>query len=133
MGDLANNTPTVYDTALDGSVDDQGEIKQVWGQSALVNSLKMWIASYNGDVIGDPSRGGYVTRLLMKPMRTVKVDEILHAVRDGLEQDFEPKLRIRSLSLVPDLENRAWRFYLEVYSADLNEIAVVDEQIKGQL
>lgn len=133
MSDAITDYPIVYDVSLDGKVKKNGEISQVWNKEALVNALKMWIASYKGEYIRNPEAGGYVTKHLMKPMRQDGIDAIKSSIRNGISDDFRPFLRIRQLEVVPNYEKRYWRIYMEVYSPDLKVDATVDEKIKNQV
>ncbi len=127
------DVPVIYDTDLIGGINSKGQIKQIWGEEALNNSIKMWIASFKGEVLRDPDRAGYITQWLMKSMAEENIDDIEMAVRDGIDQDFYPALTILNLSITPDFTRRVWNFYLEVYSDMLKIRTVVSETIKAQV
>ena len=130
---MADTQIYIYDHDYTGRIKPNGEINQVWGKEALTQSIKMWIASYEGDVVRSPMRGGYITQWLMKPMQQVDEDDIIMSIRDGFEQDFTPYLQIRRVEVNPNYEQRYWEIYMEVYSADLKVATVVDEKIKAKL
>lgn len=126
-------TPLIFDYDISGRVGISGDILQVWEKDALINSLKMWIISRRGDVVREPQRGGYVFDWLLKPMNSVNAEEVEMSIRDGIDQDFTPFLRILNLSVTPINEKRQWRIYMEVYSPDLQLKATLDERIKNTI
>jgi len=128
-----SNQIYVYDTDYSGSIDPNGQITEQWGESALSQSIKLWLASYKGDVVRDPQRGGYLTSLLSKPMTALEADDIRMTLRDGLEQDFEPALEVRRLIVTPNYERRYWQIYIEVYAPALKLTTTVDEKIKSKV
>lgn len=123
----------VFDTDYSGYVKPNGQINEYWGESALNQSIKLWLASYKGDVVRDPRRGGYLTGMLAKPMNIVWADSIKMAIRDGIEQDFEPQLEVRLIQVEPNYEKKYWRIYLEVYAPSLKISTTVDEKIKSKV
>jgi hypothetical protein len=133
MSDLQENidVPFIYDHDYEGGADTQGEIKQLYGKDALANVVKMWIASFMGDVLREPRRGGYITYWLLKPMNEVAIDNIKMAIRSGLSQDFTPYLEIVHLDIVPHYDERYWEFNLELYSPILKMRVSISEKLKA--
>jgi len=125
-----NTTPLVFDYDISGRVGLGGDILQVWERDALINSLKMWVVSRRGDVIREPGRGGYLVDWLTKTMSDDNVENVEMAIRDGIDQDFDPYLRILHLRVTAENSKRYWRIYMEVFSPDLNLQATLDEKIK---
>ena len=123
----------IYDTDINGGTDSNGQILQAWGSDALSNAILMWLISFKGDVIHDPSRGGYFTQWLFKPMIAKNIDKMKMAIRDGLEQDFIPKLQLKALDIVPNYTKRYWGVYMEVFSPALKLNATVDAKIKNRV
>lgn len=123
----------IYDHDYTGRINSNGEINQLWGERALQQSIKMWIASYEGDVIRNPIRGGYVTQWFLKPMQQVDDDDVIMSIRDGFEQDFTPYLELKRIEVRPNYEERYWEIYMEVYSSDLKVATVVDEKIRARV
>jgi len=123
----------IYDHDYLGTVDTNGAIKQVWGEEALNQSLKHWLASFRGDIIRDPNKGGFLTPLLAKPMNLINQDNLKMAIKDGLYQDYKPYLAIQKLEVKAENEGRYWYIYLEVYSKDLKVSTVVEEKIKARV
>ena len=121
----------LFDLDYEGNITQEGAIRELWGEEALNQSIKLWIASNLCDIIREPNRGGYITRYLCKPMREVDVEDIKMGIRDGIYQDFEPHLVINDLRIEPDYANRRWKFYMEVYSQNLKTKTTVEEYIKA--
>ncbi len=122
---------TIYDVSLFGDVSPDGELTQLWGEDALANAIKMWIASYPAEVIGDANRGGKIAPLLHKPMSTVSISSLKQALRDGLEHDFTPKVEILFLEVIPNYVKRTWIINLQGYCPDLKISVSVSETVKG--
>ena len=123
----------VYDHDYLGLVDGLGKINQVWGETALNQSIKLWFASLSGDIIRNPKKGGVLTPILSKPMTQVNADTIKMAIKDGIYQDFKPLLTINKLEVKPNYEERYWYIYVEVYSQDLKLSTTVEEKIKAKV
>ena len=128
-----SESPLIYDYDLSGRVGIGGDIIQVWEDEALINSLKMWIVSRRGDIIREPGRGGYLIDWLLKPMNEISAEDVEMAIRDGIDQDFDPFLKILYLSVTPNKDQRYWNIYMEVYSPDLHLRATLDEKIKATI
>jgi len=135
MSDLLENTdvPLIYDTSYDATIQSTGEIEQLWGEEALNNALKMWLASFSGEVLRQPTKGGYLMSWLMKPMTEDSVDRIKMGIRDGLNQDFTPFLEILDLEVTPNYEKRYWHIVLSVYSDDLKMRTEISANIKNRV
>lgn len=128
-----NEDVLIFDHDLEGTILPNGTIKQLWEKDALTNSLKMWITSRRGDVVREPERGGYLYSWLTKPLREEEIDNIEMAIRNGIEQDFQPFLRIIALQVTPNYEGRYWEIYLETYSPYLALRSTVNEKIKATI
>ncbi len=127
------NKPVLFDYDYQGQTDNKGRIKEFLNKEALSQSLKLWIASMEGDIVRQDKRGGYITRWLMKPMTSVSIDAFEMSIRDGIYQDFTPHLVIQTLEIKPNFEGRYWNIYLEVYSPDYKTNAIVDEKLRARL
>lgn len=123
----------IFDYDYQGLKDKNGAITQLWGEPALNQSIKLWLVSFQGDIVRAPKRSGYITNWLMKPMNDDNIDRVKMAIKDGIYQDFEPALIIDVLEVTPNYEERYWHIYLEVYSNALKTKAVVDEKIKARV
>lgn len=123
----------IFDYHYLGYTNPRGELQHLWEEEALNQSIKLWIASFKGDAIRKPARGGHVNKLFMQPMKADDEDKVTMAIRDGLFQDFEPHLEIVVLDVTPNLEDRYWELYMEVYSPTLKVKTSVNERIKAGL
>lgn len=125
----------IYDHYYSGGADYKGEIKQVWGEEAMTNAIRMWFASFSGEIIRQPQRGGLIRDILTKPMGEVEAEDIEMAIRDGFEQDFVPYMVIieDSLSVTPDYQNGKWIIYMKIYSPDFKIVTEVSEEIKARV
>jgi hypothetical protein len=135
MSDLLENTniPLVYDISYDGLIETTGELKQVWGLNALNNAIKMWLASFSGEILRQPTKGGYLMNWLMKPMSEDNAERIKMGIRDGINQDFIPFVEILNLEVTPNYEYRYWHIVLTVYSDDLKMRTEISENIKNRI
>ncbi len=130
---MKRTKPYVFDYDYLGRIERNGSIRTLWGEEALKQSIKLWIASFKGDLIRQPNKGGYVSRWLMKPMGEADVDEIDMVIRNGIYSDFKPYLQVRNLQITPNYEQRYWKIYLEVYSPELKVSTTVSERVKAGL
>lgn len=131
--DSPHEFPIVYDVTIDGGVDKSGNINQVWNKDALMNAIRMWFASFEGEGIRRPLDGGYLAAMLMRPMNQVSAEEFKMILRNGFDEDFRPLMVIRTLEIQPNYEKRYWRIYMELYSPDLKINATVNERIRAQV
>lgn len=123
----------IFDYHYLGKTTKNGELEHLWEEAALNQSIKLWIASFKGDAIRSPARGGYVNQWLMKHISEDDKDQVAMTIRDGLFQDFEPHLEVEVLEVTPNLEGRYWEIYMEVYSPTLKVKTSVSERIKAGL
>lgn len=120
---------SIFDYSLFGDSTD-GTLKEVQEVEALINSIKLWMASYEGDYIDYRTVGGFVTSALGKPMKDSNIVEVTQRIRYGIENDFTPALTIISLEVIPNFEKRRWEISLEAYSPELNLRVFINENIK---
>jgi phage baseplate assembly protein W len=129
---MADNYDTrITDTSMFGGF-AFGSMKYLSSTSALKNSIMMWLSSFKGDYIGQPSRGGILTSLLSKPMRDDMIPVIRQAIQDGIQFDYQgPELQILKIDVQADYQTRRWVIYLEVYAPSLKMQTVVNESVRG--
>jgi len=132
MSDITEvDEPIVYDIDYRGGITPQGNLKQRWNEAALQNAVKMWIASYEGEIIGNPDRGGFLMGILGRPMRETDVDDFEDALKKGFRRDFTPYLKIESLVIEPDYAGRKWIVSVSVFSPELKLSTSLKEFIRG--
>ena len=122
---------TIYkDYSIDAELTGTGVLKILEGNEAIVNALKLWISSFKGEIIRDPSRGGYVTRWLMKPMTEDTALAIKRAVLDGFTDEFSPTLIPSVVDVTPNYDKEYYEIYIEAYSPAFRESINVIENIR---
>ena len=56
---MAQNQVIYKDYSIDADLTSTGALKVLEGRDAITNALKLWISSFRGEVMRDPSKGGY--------------------------------------------------------------------------
>ena len=126
-----NDPPVIFDVDLDGSIELDGSLKYLWEEDALVQSIKLWIASRKGDILRKPNSGGTVFPFLTKPLTEDSIDYLKMAIRDGISEDFVPELLITNLQVKPSSQNpQVVEIYMSVYCPALDTQASVDAKIR---
>jgi hypothetical protein len=123
----------VYDVDYRGRMNDNGGLRYLWGEDALNQAIKLWIASFQGEIVRQPGRGGYITYWILQPMNDDNAERVQMSIQDGFYQDFTPYLEIQTLKVAPNYEQRYWHIYMEVYSNTLKLSTTVDEKIKAKV
>ena len=118
------------DTSIDTST--KRGFKEVYDMDAVINALKAWVASYPGDYVDEPYRGGKVMPLLMKPMKQVDAQDIRSSIQSHLTEEFQPTPQIRQFNVEPDYERRLWRFDMTVFFPSITKIAKVNTYVRGR-
>jgi hypothetical protein len=121
----------VYDIDLLGTITPQGQIKELFDKEAIENSIVVWLTSYNTDVIRSPGKGGYLVYFLSKQMSDSVADDIRDSIIDGLNQDFNIYVQLKSLTVAPDYEQKIWQIDLEAYVPDIQDFVSVSASIKN--
>lgn len=121
----------IFDTDILGKKDANGNVSQYYGKDALTSSLTNWLTSFQGDVIRAPNRAGYLTRYLYKPMSDTNKRNMVEAIIDGIHQDYYPTVKIDTIEIFPDYENKTWEINLSVYSYLLKENTDVSLKLKN--
>jgi phage baseplate assembly protein W len=126
-----NTSQTCYDLSIFGGVDINGNIKEVWGADALTNSIRLWLASFQGEVLRNPLVGGYLARLITKPMTPSQADNIKTEIMRGLVNEFIPKLDSIQLNITPNYEQKYWLIELSGWSKEVKSSVSVSDKIKN--
>lgn len=122
----------VFDYTYKGGLDAHGKIAEVWQEEALKNSIRLWIGSFEGDIVGQPYRGGKAMRYIMKPMNRVKVKQFSGALRKSFNDEFGGFAKIESLTVTPLFNERKWEISMVVSSYSLKLKTEIIDYIKGQ-
>lgn len=123
------NVPKIYDIAYQGTAG--GALAEMWNKEALMNSLRIWMASFAGETMHDPSRGGYLMQFLMKPMIEVDIEHMKDTIRVGLTTDFKPNIQVNYIQVIPNYKERYWQIVVSVFSPDLKESIEMNEKLKS--
>lgn len=118
------------DYPLDAETTSSGVLRELEGQEAIVNALRLWISSFKGEIIRRPEDGGYITRWLMKPLNEETGIAIKRALLDGLTEDFTPVLIPTLIDVTPNYEKGFWEIHIEAYSPQFRETINVMENIR---
>jgi hypothetical protein len=123
----------VYDLSVFGEVDANGQIEEFYDKKAVENSIIVWLTSYNTDCIRRPNKGGFLTRLLYRPMSEKNITELKEVLIDGLEKDYELEVKLEDLKVEPDFVNKIWNIYIKVYIPEIKDNAEVSVSLKNQV
>jgi hypothetical protein len=121
--------PKIYDILYTGET--SGALAESWNRDAFINSLKIWLASFSGESMHAPSRGGYLTQFLMKPMSEANLEHMKDTIRVGLTNDFTPKVKVSYVQVIPHYKERFWEVNVSVYSPDLKQQIDMSEQLRS--
>ena len=69
--------------------------------------LQLWLDSEEGDVVGNPSRGGVIKNLLGKILNTDNLSYYESLIKERLSADFGGEMEILSVKLTPNKVTRA--------------------------
>jgi hypothetical protein len=127
---MAQNQVIYKDYSIDADLTSTGALKVLEGRDAIANALKLWISSFRGEVMRDPSKGGYVTRWLMKPISETTAVAIKRAILDGLNDEFYPVLIPSVVEVIPNYEREYWEIHIEAYSPEFRETINMIENIR---
>ena len=127
---MAQNRVIYKDYSIDADLTSTGALKVLEGRDAITNALKLWISSFRGEVMRDPSKGGYITRWLMKPISESTAIAIKRAILDGLNDEFYPVLVPSVVEVIPNYEREYWEIHIEAYSPEFRESINMIENIR---
>ena len=110
----------ITDFSSSGTLDIDGNIKELSTKEALKQSLKLFLTSTNYSLLYREGKGGFLYKYLMKPWRSVNVDRAMMSIRTGIANEF-PDAVINYLSMSFSEEYRSWVITLEVYFTNVEE------------
>jgi len=90
--------------------------------SVMINDLKLWVQSSQGDYYRRPTMGGFFDTIRKYPLSPIGANQLNQELRSAINQNFET-IEIMSLDVTPDLENRGWRLQLVVRDTTTGVIA----------
>ncbi len=90
--------------------------------SVMINDLKLWVQSSQGDYYRRPTMGGFFDTIRKYPLSPIGANQLNQELRSAINQNFET-IEIMSLDVTPDLENRGWRLQLVVRDTTTGIIA----------
>jgi hypothetical protein len=122
----------IHDYYFKGGIDLQGKIAETWQEEALKNAIRMWIASYQGDFIGQPYRGGQVMKHLLRPMSQVNIKRFNAAMRKDFNDEFSGVAEIEQLVITPYYSERKWKIDMAVSSYPLKLKTEIQDYIRGK-
>ncbi len=123
----------VYDSAVQGGIDSNGMLNQLWGPDALNNSIVMWLLSFKNEILRSPGRGGYFSQWLFKPMIANNIPKMMKSIQDGIDQDFLPQLTLLAMNITPQYTKRYWEVFMQVFCQSLQMGTTVNANIKNQV
>lgn len=115
---------------MDAELNKDGVLKVLEGAEAIENAIKQWITSFRGEYIRNPSKGGYITYWLMKPMNNDTQRAIRESIIEGIMEDFSPEIRIKTLEVTPDYDRMLWEIHLEGYAPTIKVPINVHEKLR---
>lgn len=100
---------------MSGAIDTQGNLRLYYNVDAIHNSLRIWLASFRGEKLRMPNKGGLVIRHLFKTMSDESALALSLAIREGLKTDFSPSIIASDVSVIPDYENSWYNITVKGY------------------
>jgi hypothetical protein len=129
---MSKRTPQqFFDYYVYGGLNTQGIIKSVWDIEAIKNSIIMWLGSFRGEYLDNPTAGGYLTQHLMKPMTESRTQSIRLSLFQGFEQDFSPSLRVNKIDVIPNFSDRFYEIIVEGFSPAVAASFSVGEKFRN--
>lgn len=118
------------DFTVDADVTSGGKLQIVSGATAIENALRVWLTSFSGECVRNPNGGGNVSRWLFKPITQDTQNEIIMAIREGLDNDFRPYLTLENLEVTPNFEGMYWTIAVTAYCPSANTGVYVIEKLR---
>jgi phage baseplate assembly protein W len=107
-------------------ITSQGNIPVLTDQDALVNSINLWLCSFQGERLYRPNEGGLITRHLLKPMSGERANDMRDDITDGLAHQFTPYISVSECSVIPDYERNTYWIEIKGYCPSL-KVAIFDK------
>jgi hypothetical protein len=88
----------------------------------MINDLKLWVQSSQGDYYRRPTMGGFFDTIQKYPFSSIGANQLNQDLRSAINQNFET-IEIMNLEVTPDMENRGWKLQLIVRDTTTGVIA----------
>ena len=99
-------------------------------EKAIMNSVRMWVLSRQGDYYREPERGGIIELLLGSPMNDQQAETIVREISNGFAENFD-LIELQSIDVFYDYDLKLW--FLAFKVIDLLNKRVVDFNINAQV
>jgi hypothetical protein len=90
--------------------------------AVMVNDLKLWVQSSQGDYYRRPTMGGFFDTIQKYSFSSIGANQLNQDLRSAINQNFET-IEIMNLEVTPDIENRGWKLQLIVRDTTTGIIA----------
>jgi hypothetical protein len=90
--------------------------------AVMINDLKIWIQSSQGDYYRRSSIGGFFDTIRKYPLTPVGANQLNQDLRSAINQNFDT-IEIMNLEVTPEVETRGWRLQLVVRDTTTGVIA----------
>mgnify|MGYP006424737643 CR=1 FL=1 len=130
---MSNRTQELeyWDIDATGELDPGGKVRTLGSREAVEQALKLWVVSIRGEILRRPTKGGYITQWLYKPLSSDTAGRIQDSIRNGLRDDFPVKVRIKNIRVTPQYERSTYRVQLSIQVPIIQDIAEVDVDIRS--
>jgi len=90
--------------------------------AVMINDLKIWIQSSQGDYYRRPSMGGFFDTVRKYPLTPLGANQLNQDLRSAINQNFDT-IEIMNLEVTPEVDTRGWRLQLVVRDTTTGVIA----------
>ena len=112
---MRNFTYSDFDPKL--SLTRSGNVKINYDEDAITQSIRNIIATVKGERVRSNFGGGLV-RFLFEPISVDTANSIRYNLKEVIEQ-FEPRVDVQSILVVPEPDSNTYRVSIELFIADL--------------
>ncbi|MDA3856324.1 MAG: hypothetical protein PF569_08760 [Candidatus Woesearchaeota archaeon] len=107
-----------------------GDIYTYTDSDALQQAFRLWLTESKGEKLRKQV-GGYLIPHLQKPMTPERIGDIKRSIKNGLSQEFKPRVQILSLEVTPIYNLKQWQIDALVYTPLLKDAVLVQERINN--
>ena len=120
----------IIDTNLFGGTDAQGNIKQEIDEDAILNAIKLWIITDQGEIRRNPNYGGDMLYWLVKPLTLENAKHIKTALEEGITQNFGQYVIVDTVDVDIDYSNSMYIIKMLLHIRKLNKQVSLEEKLK---